>query len=608
MRPNCFLTRILSITAVAACLVYPAGSQSSISDAQTKDLVLKKTVRRVIVDVVVTDSTSRPVPGLTEKDFTVKEDGRSQQALSFDVHTLDSGVDSIPKVPDLPTNTFLNLPPRAERGPLYVLLYDMVNMEVEDQPRARQQILKFIRGKPAGTRFAIFVISDVLRMVQGFTDDENLLYAALDPSSPKPHVPKIFLYGRNHGLGDPFFTMSVFSDIAHYLEGLPGRKNLIWFSSRFPVRLFPREGDSPDMRDDAVEVISAMTRSQTAVYTVDAGGVNPENPHGPGPQAEMGRIANTASSGGAVDPGAGESLIMANQTAERDIAVQTGGKAFVGTNDLEASFADATAMGGNYYSLSYSPSNQNYDGKLRKIQVELAKRGYQLAYRRSYYADDPELPSPHVKKTSASEEDPATRKQGDSLSANMQHGAPLAHQLLFKAHLYTVSAPALGTPEQMANIADQPGYFSARHKNKQAKPLAPIQLQSYTIDYTIIVRQLNPASANGRPNLEIAAAAYDEDGKMVNGVVEKAVKISFSNPFGSLQTAPPPEWEPSQNGFYRAQQHLVVPLNAKTLRLAVRDLDSDRIGAMEVSLPLTPEAPPANAPAVTTIPTTASPN
>jgi hypothetical protein len=299
---------------------------------------------------------------------------------------------------------------------------------------------------------------------------------------------------------------------------------------------------------------------------------------------------------------------MANQMAERDIAVQTGGKAFVSTNDLQAAFSDATSMGGSYYSLSYAPSNQNYDGKLRKIQVALSKRGYQLSYRRSYYADDPELPSPHVKKTADSDEDVTTRKQGDSLYANMQHGAPLAHQLLFKAHLYTVGAPALGTHEQMANLAEQPAYFRARRKNKLPQLLTPIQLQSYAIDYTIIVRQLKSASANGRPNLEVAAAAYDADGKMVNGVVEKAVEVSFSNPFGSLQTAPPAEWEPRQKGFYRAQQHIDVPLSAKTIRLAVRDLDSDRIGAMEISLPLTPESAPTNTPAVTTIPTAASPN
>src|SRR5262249_45388345 len=156
-----FLAHFLSIATIATYFSVLSLSQSSpvaARDAQTTDLVLKKTVRRVLVDVVVTDASAKPVTGLTAKDFAVKEDSVGQQILSFDPHSLDSGTDSVPKIPTLPPNTFLNLPPRPERGPLFVILYDLVNMEIDDQPRARQQMLKFIREKPAGTRFAIFVL------------------------------------------------------------------------------------------------------------------------------------------------------------------------------------------------------------------------------------------------------------------------------------------------------------------------------------------------------------------------------------------------------------------------------------------------------------------
>jgi VWFA-related protein len=575
------LTYHLSAAVIVMSLILPAWSQSSAhvsQESKTDDLVVKKTVRRVIVDVVVTDSNAKPVSGLTAKDFAVKEDDASQQILSFDAHSLDTAMDSVPKIPSLPPNTFLNLPPRPERGPLYIILYDMVNMEVEDQPRARQQMLKFIREKPAGTRFAIFVLTDRLRLVQGFTDDADQLYATLNPSSPKPHVPKIFLYGRNHGLGDQFFTLSVLTNIAHYLEGLPGHKNLLWFSSRFPVRLFPHEGDSDDMRQDTIEVVSAMTRSQIAVYTVDAGGLNPENPHGPQSMSDTGRIQITeggagasGGSGGEVDTGAGESLIMANQFVQRDIAAQTGGHAFVSTNDLVGAIIDATELGGNYYSLTYASTNQNYDGKLRKIDIEMAKHGYHLAYRRSYYADNPELPSSHIKTATSSEDEAPVRKKDDSLFANMQYGAPLAHQLLFKAHLYTVGSPVMGTDEQMANLAEQPAYFRIRHKNRPAKPIPPIQLQNYAIDYTIMARQVRA----GNSNLEIAVAAFNGDGQMLNGVVENTPDIPANS---------------SAKDFLRAQQHIAVPLNATSIRIAVHDLSSDRIGAMEVKLPLAPEA------------------
>src|SRR5215475_1892700 len=107
MSPNRFLIRLFSGITITTCLAFQAWSQSPSSsgkDAQITDLVLKKTVRRVIVDVVVTDSTAKPVAGLTANDFSVTEDGKPQQILTFDKHTLDTQPDAIPKLPPLPVN------------------------------------------------------------------------------------------------------------------------------------------------------------------------------------------------------------------------------------------------------------------------------------------------------------------------------------------------------------------------------------------------------------------------------------------------------------------------------------------------------------------------
>ena len=94
-------------------------------------------MRRVVVDVVVSDAMGNPVRGLTASDFAIAEDGKTQRIHSFDVHDFDSASDSLPKPPaSLPKNTFVNVPAGPERGPLYVLLLDLLNMEVDDQPGA----------------------------------------------------------------------------------------------------------------------------------------------------------------------------------------------------------------------------------------------------------------------------------------------------------------------------------------------------------------------------------------------------------------------------------------------------------------------------------------
>ena len=83
--------------------------------------VLQVQVRRVPVDVVVTDSNGNPVRGLTKDDFVLKEDKTVQNLLSFDYFD-GSAPSYVPKkLPELPANTFVNLPGEPEQGPLYVL-------------------------------------------------------------------------------------------------------------------------------------------------------------------------------------------------------------------------------------------------------------------------------------------------------------------------------------------------------------------------------------------------------------------------------------------------------------------------------------------------------
>src|ERR1700722_1020302 len=110
-----------SASLLSTSLLFAQDAQSQNTPAG--DLVFKSSVNRVVLDVVVTDHDGLPVHGLTQKDFSLAEDGREQKILSFDVHSMDSASD-FAKLPPMPANTFVNIPPAPERGPLYVLLLD----------------------------------------------------------------------------------------------------------------------------------------------------------------------------------------------------------------------------------------------------------------------------------------------------------------------------------------------------------------------------------------------------------------------------------------------------------------------------------------------------
>jgi VWFA-related protein len=568
----------------------PVTPSSPHDEKSLTNLVFKSVVRRVILDVVVTDSSQKPVHGLTREDFSVAEDGKAQRVLSFDVHDFDGTPDTPPpKLPSLPANTFMNVPATSERGPLYVLFYDMVNMEMDDQARARQQLLKFIREKPSGARFAIFVLSDGLRMVQRFTADQNELLAAMDPKSPRPHVPKIFLYADNYGRGQVSVIVAAFTSIARFLDGLPGHKNLIWLTGSLATSLLPTADlntDAFDYSDEIKEAIDAMARSQVAVYPVDVRGVVPVALSS-SPQAGPGGVAMATTSD---NPN-----LNSSYATEGDIATATGGHSFNSTNDIKAALAEATETGANYYTLTYSPNNKANDGRMRKIHVELSKRGYHLEYRRSYYGDYPDSPSASfrsVENDLKQSSDPV--EATGSLFANMRQGAPLVHQLLFRVHVHPVGAPEMGTPQQMLNLAEQPAYFRAQHKDGVTKPMRPIRVQVYDVDFTVAVHPPKMAATNQKkhpPSLEFGTVVFDGDGLILNRIVQPAMEEASTPGVAGPQDV------------YRVQQQIDVPLGATSIRVAVRDAATDRVGAMEVSLPLAPEPPTQSA-----IPATGSPS
>jgi hypothetical protein len=122
----------------------------------------------------------------------------------------------------------------------------------------------------------------------------------------------------------------------------------------------------------------------------------------------------------------------------------------------------------------------------------------------------------------------------------------------------------------MSSLAQEPAYFRLRKQVRTEKPLPPVKVQTYLIKYTVLGRV---------PNLEVAAAVYDEDGRLLNGNVVEATSAGTAR----AETGAKPT-------FFSVEQSIVVPVGATSMRLAVRDVSTDHVGAMEIPLPLVPES------------------
>jgi VWFA-related protein len=558
----------------------PARQNSASQGPELQSPVFQLDVRRVPVDVVVTDKKGNPVRGLSKDDFVVAENGVPQTVLSFDYFDGSQPSFVPPKLPDLPANTFVNLPAEPEQGPLYVIYYDMVNTPMEDQMSAHKQLLDFVDNSPPGTRFALFVNASGMHLVQGFTSDRALLHEAIVSKGPGPHLPPVFLYGSTFGSRDAGAALSNLKFLAEYLGGIPGRKNLLWISSMFPIPVGPsrvgnglvsgamgtRTAAGPEfldlselLKESIRKTYSAMMASQIALYPIDLKGIESEDVPG--------------------------NAIIDHQNLDV-IAASTGGHAYYGNNRLQVLMDKAVEDGESYYTISYEPSNVNFDGSPRHIGITLSNEAsglYTLTYRTVYYpGSDHERPAQPKHTNDVLQARFLAAKAEDTLYANIEHGAPMLHDLLFSVHLATVGTPVMATARQMAELQDSPAYFRTRQKNRPVQPLAPVKLQKYVIDYGVIDPRLKAlAMSVGRPaTLEFAAAAYDADGRLLNSQLNEGQAPSGIGP-GAKPGA-------KAGALFHAEQQLEVPPGAAWIRLAVRDKLDNRTGTLEARLPLKP--------------------
>lgn len=608
---------------------------SESSPAQT-NLTIKTQVRQVILDVVVTDRKHRAVHGLSQQDFTVFEDGKPQRIVSFNEHVETTTASlAVPVAEEpLPPNTFVNTPRTDENLPLIVVLFDLMNTPLIDQSFGHAQMVKFLRKRPPRARIAIFVLSNRLYLLQGFTDDERLLLAAANRKDASGHVSLADQHqtgtnaldaaanGANFAGDDATArnailnmkemeaqydahlvarradaTIAAFGEIAHFLSGLPGRKNLVWLSGSFPAEIFPTptasfsgtaysnplptsapsttsEMQASEPGTSSIPTLSfsspmreaadMLAAARVAVYPVDIRGLTTD----PAFTAAFGGTFRMPYDQIGTHMGWLQSL-WATQAVMEEIADDTGGHAYINGNGLAKDIAASIEEGANYYTLTYAPSDTKFDGRLRRIHVKLAGEGHHLAYRRSYLADDV------VVSQAALESDVM-----EHLQVALRRGAPLVHELEMQVHVAPQGSPRKAKSGEITQLAKFPAYAGVKKWNA-------VKIQRYLIDYTFWKGLASVENGNDNPRagkLEFLFAAYDKEDRTMFGQ-RTPVERKYSKK----------DWEAIQKGAnYHVRQVLEIPADTSWLRLAVRDDVGGRVGSVEIPLPVQPMTLPKN--------------
>jgi VWFA-related protein len=164
--------RLLLLTAVISVSLFSQEKAPEIAQSGT---VIRSNPRLVLVNIVATDSSGRPVHGLKQRDFTVLEDGKTQSLRAFEEHRTNTNDASMPPSLNLGPNVHTNFVPVPKDSVTNILLFDVINMSSQDLVSAKAELLKTVENLPPGQQFALFVLGSRLRMIQGFTWDKDAI-------------------------------------------------------------------------------------------------------------------------------------------------------------------------------------------------------------------------------------------------------------------------------------------------------------------------------------------------------------------------------------------------------------------------------------------------
>ena len=230
-----------------------------------------------------------------------------------------------------------------------------------------------------------------LKVVQDFSSDKKLLLSALDKiagnegtgqeagttgtSEGTPDDAGSFVADdTDYNIFNTDLRLQALSTIAKNLAGIDQKKSILYFSSGMTKT-------GVENQAQLRAAVNAAVRSNVSIYAVDSRGLEAMPPGGIASSASLRGVSSY--SGAAVQNDLDSNY--ASQETLVTISNDTGGRAFLDSNDFSKAYAKVQADSETYYVLGYRSSNPNRDGRFRRIQVKLNRSDVKLEYRMGYY-------------------------------------------------------------------------------------------------------------------------------------------------------------------------------------------------------------------------------
>jgi VWFA-related protein len=387
----------------------------------------------VLLDIVVRDKRGRPIRDLRQDEITVLEDGAPRDVKSFRL------VEGAPAEAGLTApSTGVVQPDPLRRITLVSLVFDHLGQNAKKL--AQKAAADFLeKPMPAGQWAAVFKLDNRLHMLQDFTRDPARLKAAVDraasavlkedvPAQPgasrerERDTPYATIGGQEVGANERSTAGSDAADaqfratiqrmqalssaidtaqrghatfyplmaLAKAQAGLEGRKAILFFSEGMQV---------PSSVEEAFKAaISEANRANVSVYTIDARGLDTGRDLQAAGAAldKAGRVSQQAmakrgADGTSMEEVLNDELVVSTlksntQGVLRELAESTGGTLIANSNDLGKGLDRVTSDLASYYEIAYVPQSGEADGRFRKIDVKVSRKGVDVTSRSGYFA------------------------------------------------------------------------------------------------------------------------------------------------------------------------------------------------------------------------------
>jgi len=375
---------------------------------QTPRPVFRSDVNLVVVDVVVRDRMGAVVRGLTAADFEVREDDKPQQVTSFDVEEVATAPQPdtpspqllTPGTPAPSTTSATATPVRREElagRRLIVLLFDLSSMQPEELERATRAATDYVDHQMSDADLvAITTIDTTLKVVADFTGDREQVkttlgqFTAVDAIAFESPAAETTATDEAAAAGGD----AVSADTAEYdlfnndarLRGLRTLADMLGSIEQKKSVLYFSGGMTRSGTDNQVELraaTSSAVRANMSIYPIDTRGLQAIVPGGDASRPSARGVS--AFSGRGVNQQFDR--LFASQETLQTLASDTGGRAFMDTNDFGEAFAQVQRDNSLYYLLGYNSTNASKDGGFRRITVRAKKPGLRVEHRAGYYAE-----------------------------------------------------------------------------------------------------------------------------------------------------------------------------------------------------------------------------